>query len=136
FCRLELNLLRRPDCGFVQPMTQTADHVLYLNGSVCQENHIQDHVTLDLQTTPHAGILRHTFFPNVNGDGGAFLASGFFVRRLRGHRLIREAGSLHRAALTAAWRRIRDSVTETRAGYRSANSFVASCAIAVSRPSR
>src|ERR1700730_8159314 len=45
FRRLEFNLLRRTDGGFVQAMAQAADHVVYMHGAVSQENQINYNVT-------------------------------------------------------------------------------------------
>src|SRR5881396_1922315 len=44
-----------------------------------------------------------------------------------------EPGGLQRAALGAAWRRIRDAVSESRACDRAVDSFVAACSVSISR---
>src|SRR5258707_5564498 len=45
FCGLELDLLRRASCRFIETMAQTAYHPVYLNAAVCQEYHLKDNVT-------------------------------------------------------------------------------------------
>src|SRR5229473_2297120 len=44
FCGLELDLLRRASCRFIETMAQTAYHPVYLNAAVCQEYHLKDNV--------------------------------------------------------------------------------------------
>src|SRR5260370_18365275 len=44
FCGLELDLLRRASCRFIETMAQTPYHPLYLNPAACQEYHLKDHV--------------------------------------------------------------------------------------------
>src|SRR5437879_13842198 len=44
FCRLELDLLRRTTCCFIETMAQTAYYPVYLTAHVCQEFHLKTHV--------------------------------------------------------------------------------------------
>src|SRR5207245_8326714 len=60
----------------------------------------------------------------------------FLLGRFGCHRLVREPRGLQRAALGAAWRRIRNAVSETRARHRAADSFIAAGAVPVSRSAR
>src|SRR5260370_91811 len=62
FCGLELDLLRRATCRFIETMAQTAYHAVHLNAAVCQEYHLQNNVTLYSQTTPLCRVLRPCFF--------------------------------------------------------------------------
>src|SRR5882762_4034445 len=62
FCGLELDLLRRTGCGFVETMAQTAYHPVHLNAAVCQEYHLEYYVAFNLQTTPFRRVLRMWFF--------------------------------------------------------------------------
>src|SRR5712691_4945727 len=45
-CGLELDLLRRARCRFIDTMARTAYHPVYLNAAVRQENHFENNVTL------------------------------------------------------------------------------------------
>src|SRR2546428_572506 len=62
FCRLELDLLRRASCCFIETMAQTAYYPVHLNTAVCQEYHFENNVTFYSQTTPLRRVLRTWFF--------------------------------------------------------------------------
>src|SRR5258706_14744952 len=116
-CRLELDLLRRASCRFIETMAQTAYHPVHLNRAVCQEYHFENNVAFNLQTTPFCGVLRTRFVQDVNRRCCALARRCFLLWRFRRYRLIGETGALQRAALGAAWRRNRCTITE--AGARS-----------------
>ena len=48
FCRLEFNLLRRANRGFIQTMAQPADDPVDMHRAISEENQIQDNVALKL----------------------------------------------------------------------------------------
>ena len=48
FCRFELDLLRRPNRGFIQPVAQSADDPVDVHRAISEENQIQHHITLKL----------------------------------------------------------------------------------------
>src|SRR6267378_5760582 len=135
-CRLELDLLRRAGCRFIETMAQTAHHSVHLNCAVCQEYHFENNVAFNLQTTPFCGVLRTWFVQDVNRRCCAFARRCFLLGRFGSDRLVREAGALQRAALGAAWWRNRCAITEAGARHRAANSFIPAGAVAVSRSSR
>src|SRR5881394_3982216 len=134
-CRLELDLLRRMHGGIVEPVTQTADDPVYLNAPVCQEYHVQNNVTFDLQTAPLRRILRTRLFQDVHRRRGAFAVRRSLLRRFSGYCLVREAAGLYGALLGARWRS-RDAVAEARARHRTANSFIAPGSVAIAGTAR
>src|SRR4029077_21155372 len=134
--RLELDALRRASCCFIEAVAQTAYHPVYLHCAVRQEHHLENDVAFNSQATPFRGVLRTRFGQDVNRRRGALAGHRFLSRRLGCDRLIREARSLQRTALPAAWRRVRYAVSEAGARHRAANSFVAAGAVAVPRPAR
>src|SRR5215471_2045347 len=102
--RLELDLLRGPGRGFIQSMSQTADDSIYLYVAAGCENHIQDNVTFQLQTTPFRGVLGPRLVQDDNSRVRRTLVA--FLLGSLGHRraLVGKSAGLHRpaATLTAA----------------------------------
>ena len=47
-CRFELDLLRRANRGFIQPMAQPADDPVHVHRTISKENQIQHYVALEL----------------------------------------------------------------------------------------
>src|SRR5580700_12037944 len=55
---LELNLLRSANRGFVQPVTQTANHFQNLNLPVCQKDNLKQHFAFNLELSPFISVDR------------------------------------------------------------------------------
>src|ERR1700740_3116322 len=93
-CRLELDLLRRASRRFIETMTETAYHPVHLNAPICQEDHLENDVAFNLQTTPLGRVLWMWFVQDVNRRCCALARRCFLLGRFSSDRLVREARAL------------------------------------------
>src|SRR5262244_2092340 len=118
-------------------MSQTADNSIYLYMAACCENHIQNHVTFQLQTASFCRVIGARFLKDDNGSVCRALVVLFLWSLGNRGALIGKAASLHRSALLAAPLRGHcGTASETCAGHGSADSFIAARSIAISRAVR
>src|SRR5580704_4020252 len=130
-CRLEFDLLCSFDGGFVEAVSQAADHAVHLDAAVREEHQIQNHVSFNSQTTPFRGVLGAGLVQNNNrsicGTTGCLLL-GCIRRRRTG---VSEVTRYHRAGLLTSCGRDGRSISETGAGYRALDAFLTAGAISV-----
>ena len=61
-------------------MAKATDNAFDLNGAVCQENDINDDVSLNLQITPFGGVFRFGLFQKLNRGIGRSVIAGLLFR--------------------------------------------------------
>src|SRR5579863_5705965 len=134
--RLEFDLLSGFRGRLIESVSEAADHAVDLNVAVAQEDHIQHHVAFQFHVTPLGCVLRLGLVQDGNSGIRGAIVAGLFLRRIRYDGCVAETSSSYISALAAAGRRIGGAISKSSTGHCSANSLVASGAIAITWPAR